>query len=93
MTGDVAVDSADGALLFGNAEQVNRKHFPVGEVRVGVVTLSLGSGANFAAVTSANEQVHPNEHMLWVHVAKGGLRKMASSTTFKLPAATWFFNR
>jgi len=29
--------------------------------------------------------------MLWVHVAKGGLRKMASSTTFKLPAATWFF--
>jgi hypothetical protein len=51
----------------------------------------LGYGLQAGAPALADEQVNPNERMLCVHVAKGGFCKKASSTLFKPPAATWFF--
>jgi hypothetical protein len=69
------------------------KHFLVGKIRLGVVALPLDSSRKATSVVSADEQVDPNERMLGVHVAKGGLHeKMLDASPFKSPAAMWFFN-
>jgi hypothetical protein len=71
---------------------VNREHLFVGEGRGGVARLALGSSPKATLpVVSADEQVNANKHILGVHVAKGSVCKRASSTFFKSPAATWFF--
>jgi len=89
---DVVVDFTDRLSMFDDPEQIHREHFFVGECRIGVIALTLGESPEAALpVVSADEQVNANKRILGVHVAKGGVYRKASSTFFKSPAATWFF--
>jgi len=93
MIADLVVDLTDRSSLFDDSEQVDREHFFVGEVRIGVARLALGKSPEAALpVVSADEQVNANKRIRKVHVAKGGVCEKASGTFFKPPAATWFFN-
>jgi len=70
----VFVDVFDRVSLAEKAEQINREYLLVGEVRIGIVALPLHHSAQASvSVMTANEQIDPDEHMLPVHVAKGGL--------------------
>jgi hypothetical protein len=40
----------------------------------------------------ADEQVDPKRHGGSIHIAKGSLSEMLDASSFKPPAATWFFN-
>jgi hypothetical protein len=45
----------------------------VSKGRIVVVTLPLGDGGETTLVVSADEQVDPNERIVDIYVAKGGL--------------------
>ena len=88
----VIVDLADRSPLFYDAEQVDCEHLFIGEVWIGIVALALRRSAKAMLVVLTDEQVDANKRILRVHVAKGGFGRKASSTSFKSPAAMWFFN-
>jgi len=88
----VLVNLADGRSLFDEPKHVNGQHLLVGKVRIGVIALPLCGRGEPSPVATADEQVDPNERRGSIHVAKGGLSEMLDASSFKPPAATWFFN-
>ena len=92
MIGHVGVDLADGPSLFDDAEKVNREHFLVGKVGLGIVALTLRHGLETVSVLLADEQVNPYERMLRVHVAKGGFVRRRQAPSSNRLRRHGFFN-
>lgn len=69
----VFVYPADGRSLFEQPKKVGGQYLFVDKGRIVVVALPLGDSGETTLVVSADEQVDPNECILKVPVAKGGL--------------------